>query len=786
MIDLIMKNKTNKKQKLIISIMTILMIITLCVCFVYPTRTTASAKTIQHNFENVFTKPSKDSMSYEFKVCISLPNNEVHYINYKENLTPCVDSDFRYNCFKLDLNLDLVEDSIAKIVNLPKHMKLSSLLRINMGNDNCELKYRDNYGVDQNVFTESRDLNIKDSTYNGRLLHLSAGSGSSKYYHGYVKSFYDENTNINNIILGLENSSSSSLPYGLTYFYNATYDIPQVEYNESQLKNSVYGLAELFPNFDTNSFCDWYCCYMNENGIMSAAEINAPYSYQVRDQEHDKWDWKSFSYIPAYKTLKWDSYRAYLKYIEKRYNPTFQMLESWGQVELARYFYNKMMSYTAYADKYDELVPQKLAEKKTINLTINVAVKGSNYPVDKQIKIPLNVYKIKTMNEDDRYYRLILSRNDMDFLINDLNLRCVDITHKSFGESNVPFENDSYVTKYYKKVNASNGDVILDELISFCIPFENSILENGTDTDFTINAVCEANKDYTNSFYPDHKIEHNQVAEYNKSACIRVFLAEDTIFNNLSTSEIIKRIEEGKTPPRYNMISYMPCSLITEKVLAGIEKMYNEDYGGSCRFLGVSKERNNTTLLQAPTSLLKNSTNDLYIVTEKNQSRIVVKTNKSQTLLYSDYGQTLDSSVLPKTLEFQGKSYDIIGWTEEKVLYPWDLGYGPGRTYNMIDFTTWTVSKNQHYLSPVLKADLPVVIPDPEAPDVIPEPEPSPIVKNWNNFCKWWQDLGLKITNHFSQNNKEWKIFAIVLASVVGAGFVIGLTLRFIRWVKGK
>lgn len=587
------------------------------------------------------------------------------------------------------------------------------------------------------------------------------------------------------------------------FIFNITIEekpiIPVEEKNESDLKNSVYGLSELFPDFDTNSWIDWYCAYLCENGMKTPQELTSPYSYQVKVDR--KWSWKDWRFHPVYETrIEPKGERALLKKQEAMYSVLFQMVYATLEKDVQRYIENKKASYTAFADKFDELVPQKLGEKKDITLDIEVSVKGANYPVERVIRIPLKIYRPLGNNEDTRYYRLYLSHNDLDYLINDLTLRVVDLTHDSFGSENKEFEEDTYITNYYKKVNAVNGEVILDELISWCVPIsvdtykiqygalsEEDILKGKT-PHFRIKAICEANKEHKPSWFPDYKIESSQIQNYTKNSAIRVFVAEETVVNNMSTAEINATIVEGTTPPRYEMMMYMPTTIVNDTIIAGIERVYNQNYGGSCKFVGVSEKRNSTELITTPTMITNAApTKTLYIVTEKNQSKIIVQTNKSSAVMYANYNEKLDTSKLPTTLAFQGKEYEIIGWTEEKVLYPWDLGYGPGREYNKIDFETWTATKSQHYLSPVLKADLPVVIPDPE-----PEPEVgpgednilSPMVDGWNNFVTGWNEFFDNMFGIKDKTGEGFKIFMIIIGSILGGGLLFGLLVRLIKWIK--
>ena len=573
-------------------------------------------------------------------------------------------------------------------------------------------------------------------------------------------------------------------------------DIPVEKKNESDLKNSVYGLSELFPDFDTNSWIDWYCAYLCENGIKTPQELTSPYSYQV--QVDRKWSWKDWRFHPVYETrIEPKGERALLKKQEAQFSELFQMVYASLEKDVQRFIENKKASYTAFADKYDELVPSKLAEKKLIYLEIAVCVKGANYNTERVIMLPVHIYRPLSTNEDPRYYRLYLSHNDLDFLINDMSLRVVDLTHKSYGEENVEFEQDTYITNYYKKVNAENGEVILDELISWCVPISVETYNKNIDPEdtnpthgphFRIEAICEANKDHTCSYYPDYKIESSQIQNYIKNSAIRVFVAEETVINNMSTAEINATIVEGTTPPRYEMMMYMPATIVNDTIIAGIERVYNQNYGGSCKFVGVSEKRNSTELITTPTMITNAApTKTLYIVTEKNQSKIIVQTNKSSAVMYANYNEKLDTSKLPTTLAFQGKEYEIIGWTEEKVLYPWDLGYGPGREYNKIDFETWTATKSQHYLSPVLKADLPVVIPDPE-----PEPEVgpgednvlSPFVDGWNNFVTGWNEFFDNMFGIKDKTGEGFKIFMIIIGSIIGGLILLGIFVKLVKWIK--
>lgn len=570
---------------------------------------------------------------------------------------------------------------------------------------------------------------------------------------------------------------------------NAYIDIPSENKSESDLKNSVYGLSELFPDFDTNSWIDWYCAYLCENGIKTPQELTSPYSYQV--QIGKEWSWKDWRFHPVYETrIEPKGERQMLKKQEERFTELFQMVYASLEKDVQRYIENKKASYTSFADKYDELVPSKLVDKKPINLSIDVSVKGANYKRERRINIPLHIYRPLASNEDPRYYRLYLSHNDLDFLINDMSLRVVDLTHESFGLENKEFEQDTYITNYYKKVNAENGEVILDELISWCVPISvetyNKINPEYT-PHFTISAVCEANKNHKTEL-TEYSIESSEIQNYIKNSAIRVFVAEETVINNMSTAEINATIVEGTTPPRYEMMMYMPATIVNDTIIAGIERVYNQNYGGSCKFVGVSEKRNSTELITTPIMITNAApTKTLYVVTEKNQSKIIVQTNKSSAVMYANYNEKIDTSKLPTTLSYQGKEYEIIGWTEEKVLYPWDLGYGPGREYNKIDFETWTATKSQHYLSPVLKADLPVVIPDPE-----PEPEVgpgednilSPMVDGWNNFVNGWNEFFDNMFGIKDKTGEGFKIFMIIIGSIIGGGLLLGLLVRLIKWIK--
>lgn len=614
-------------------------------------------------------------------------------------------------------------------------------------------------------------------------------NGYQNIHEAYAIYNYDK---LNNISFKFSENSNTE-KYILTFTLKEYFDPPIEIKSESDLKNSVYGLSELFPDFDTNSWVDWYCAYLNENGIKSAQELTAPYTYQ--NIVGRKWNWKTWKFDNVYQTVtEPKGERQMYKYYEQIFGAQFQMLFAANNKDVQRYITNKQSSYTAFSDKYDELIPKKLVDKQEINLNVNVNVKGANYSTEKVISIPsLKIYRLLGNNDDNRYYRLYFSHNDLDYLINDLSLRVVDLTHDSFGAENKIFEEDTYITDYYKKVNAENGEVILNELISWCIPISKDTYDKASNSGttiptFTINAVCEANAEHKSNL-PDYSIASGNIQNYVKNAAIRVFVAEDTVNNNMSTAEINSSIVVGEEPPRYEMMMFMPATYINDTLIAGIEKVYLENYGGSCKFVGLSEKRNSTELITTPTTITtKDPVKTLYVVTEKNQSKIIVQTNKTSSVMYIDYNAKLDKEMLPKTLAFQGKTYEIIGWTEERVLYPWDLGYGPGKTYNTIDFETWTATKSQHYLSPILNKDLePVEIVDPEPlPEVKPGDDTiiSGIKSGWDNFIKDANKFFNDMFGIVGDSSAGFVKFIIIIGSVLGGLVLLGLFVRVIKWIK--
>ena len=94
-----------------------------------------------------------------------------------------------------------------------------------------------------------------------------------------------------------------------------------------------------------------------------------------------------------------------------------------------------------------------------------------------------------------------------------------------------------------------------------------------------------------------------------------------------------------------------------------------------------------------------------------NYNYVTFNVGGSQTKIAVIEGQAVDFSQVAKTYKYNGSTYQIEGWTEENVIYPWQPEYVKGYKYTFVNEDNFTPSGDITINAVILDTGL-VVVPD--------------------------------------------------------------------------
>lgn len=474
------------------------------------------------------------------------------------------------------------------------------------------------------------------------------------------------------------------------------------------------------------------------------SEFDKKIWYQLYCQENDLdfkgWDyfWSSIAY-----TFGRGDFYEWAEYKRKSYAVT---QEIWKKAEAA--------GYGAFKEK---------------KVVFNKKIKGLS-DVQRKIEIPLNFYHLYEYQGLDLWC-ITLSTEDIIGIFNEVNGNIDSIECRTSLYNDTMSSGLEAVTPYKSRVVDDDGTVVYEGTCAYLLYINNDIIDGTTiniDITYTVN----------NAYKPEYgveKVDASMISEYAGRVLFKIYYSLDCVQNNLSTSP--------RRDDRYELLTIIRVSTVTQSYMESIIQTYVNETGGSLSVKGLSLEENSLDCIQIPYKATL-ARGDLYLVVERTKSVVVFKNGLTQVVQNVESGSKIDFSNAPVKVEHEGKTWDIIGWTEEVVSYPWTEGYAAA-DYKLFD-TSYVIGSDPARTDADGRIVLYAVLE--KEPQEFDDVSKSEFEKKVDAFVESFKE---KFTEFFGFENwdKAKKVLQTILYVVVGtiSGLLfIWIIVAIVRKIRGK